>query len=123
MGTANYLRSPSVWTPLGVGVDAAIWKPRRERAALLAEADVTATAATAATAHATRLRPKIAETYRATVLDIGHALGDERCPYQARAELRRVVGDRIPLKPAASRDHLVAELTNSRVALLKAAGA
>ena len=53
---------------------------------------------------------------------MGSSLGDERRIHKARAALRELLGESIPLAPAASGAVLVAELTFNPKVLLRAAG-
>jgi site-specific DNA recombinase len=69
-----------------------------------------------------RMLPKAAEAYRQTVGQITVALSDPRRIHRARAALRELLGESIPLAPAPSGDHLIAEMTLNRISLFQAAG-
>ena len=78
--------------------DAAIEKVRADHASLLAAVD---TKQSKDVDRVVRMLPKAADAYRKTVADMGSALGDERRIHKARAALRELLGESIPLAPAA----------------------
>jgi hypothetical protein len=53
---------------------------------------------------------------------VGCELNDARLIHQARAALREILGETIPLSPAPDGRHLVAEMTFNRQILFQAAG-
>ena len=97
----------------------AIDTARAERTALLSAADGSASKAIE---RVVTMLPKAAETYRQTVAEMRTVLRDARRIHRARAALRELLGESIPLAPAASGDYLVAEIAFNPLVLLKAAG-
>jgi hypothetical protein len=101
----------------GLVAAAAIEKARQERGAILASVD---TKASTEVDRVIRMLPRAAEAYRQTIKDMATVLGDPRRIHKARADLREILGDTIPLRPEG--DYLVAELTFRPRILLRAAG-
>lgn len=103
----------------GAVASAAKDKARADRSALLASSD---RSDAKEVERVVRMLPQAAAEYRKTVAEMGSALGDVRRIHQARAALREILGESIPLAPDAAGAHLVAELTFNRQILIQAAG-
>ncbi len=103
----------------GAVAAAAKEKARADRAALLASNDK---GEAREVERVVRMLPQAAAEYRKTVAEMGSALGDARRIHQARAALREILGDSIPLTPDRAGRHLVAELSFNRQILFQAAG-
>jgi len=103
----------------GAVAAAASEKARADRAALFAASDK---GEAREGERVVRMLPQAAAEYRKTVAAMGSALGDARRIHQARAALREILGETIPLSPAADGRHLVAEMTFNRQILFQAAG-
>jgi hypothetical protein len=63
-----------------------------------------------------------AKAYREQVARIRDTLANPVAVHRARAAISELVGGRIKLTPAHSRDHLVAEINLDQIALLRVAG-